>query len=137
MALFLHKLLPIIFLPLGFSIGLVVVGLFLRKRWLAVVGIGILLISSTPIVGDSLLKILEDRFPKLEVDDCPPADAIVVLSGILRKTRSKHGGLEWAEGADRFEQGILLRTAGKAPVLIFTGGRVPWSNRERAGAERS
>src|SRR5260370_13385554 len=94
MALFLHKLLPIIFLPLGFSIGLVVVGLFLRKRWLAVVGIGILLISSTPIVGDSLLKILEDRFPKLEVDDCPPADAIVVLSGILRNSRIKPARLQ-------------------------------------------
>src|SRR5260370_33975193 len=30
---------------------------------------------------------------------------------------------------------ILLRKAGKPPVLIFTGGRVPWSNRKRTEGE--
>ncbi|HEV2689070.1 MAG TPA: YdcF family protein [Bryobacteraceae bacterium] len=130
MALFLHKLLPIFVLPLGFSITLIAVALFFKKRWLAAVGVWILLISSMPIVGDSLLKILENRFPKLEVEDCAMADAIVVLSGMLHKSRSKRGGLEWAEGVDRFEQGVLLMKAGKAPLLIFTGGRIPWSNRK-------
>ena len=129
MPLFLHKLLPMIVLPLGFSIGLVTIALFLRKRWLAAIGVGVLLISSMPIVGDSLLKILENRFPKLEVEDCATVDAVVVLSGMLHKTRSKHGVLEWGEGVDRFEQGVLLMKAGKARLLIFTGGRVPWSNR--------
>jgi uncharacterized SAM-binding protein YcdF (DUF218 family) len=130
MVLFLHKLLPIVALPLGFCITLILLALFLKKRWLAVAGVTILLISSLPIVGDSLLKTLEDRFPKLEVEDCPPADAIVVLSGILHKSRSKRGGLEWAEGVDRFEQGILLMKAGKSPLLIFTGGRLPWETQQ-------
>jgi uncharacterized SAM-binding protein YcdF (DUF218 family) len=130
MLLFLHKLLPIIALPLGFCFTLMLVALFLKKRWLAVAAVLILLTSSLPIVGDSLLKTLEDRFPKMEVEDCPPADAIVVLSGILHKSRSKSGGLEWAEGVDRFEQGILLMKAGKAPLLIFTGGRLPWATQQ-------
>jgi uncharacterized SAM-binding protein YcdF (DUF218 family) len=130
MLLFLHKLLPIIALPLGFCITLMLLALLLKKRWLAFLAVIILLISSLPIVGDSLLKTLEDRFPKLEVEDCPPADAIVVLSGILHKSRSKNGGLEWAEGVDRFEQGILLMKAGKAPLLIFTGGRLPWATQQ-------
>jgi uncharacterized SAM-binding protein YcdF (DUF218 family) len=130
MLLFLHKLLPIIALPLGFCITLVLLALFLKKRWLAFLAVMILLVSSLPIVGDSLLKTLEDRFPKLEVEDCPTADAIVVLSGILHKSRSKSGGLEWAEGVDRFEQGILLMKAGKAPLLIFTGGRLPWATQQ-------
>jgi len=130
MVLFLHKLLPIIALPLGFCITLILLALILKKRWLAVVAVIILLISSLPIVGDSLLKTLEDCFPKLEIQACPPADAIVVLSGILHKSRSKTGGVEWAEGVDRFEQGILLMKAGKAPLLIFTGGRLPWGNQQ-------
>jgi len=130
MLLFLHKLLPIIALPLGFCITLILFALLLKKRWLAVVAVMILCISSLPIVGDSLLKTLEDRFPKVEVEDCPTADAIVVLSGILHKSRSKTGALEWAEGVDRFEQGILLMKAGKAPLLIFTGGRLPWANQQ-------
>ena len=77
-----------------------------------------------------MLKSLEDRFPKLEVEDCPSADAIVVLSGILHKSRSRSGVLEWAEGVDRFEQGLLLLKAGKGPLLIFTGGRLPWGNQQ-------
>ena len=127
---FLHKLLPIFVLPIGFTMVLVWAALLLKKRWLAGVGVGILAIGSMPIVGDSLLRTLENRFPKLEVEDCQPADAVVVLSGMLRKTRSKRGGLEWGESVDRFEQGVLLMRAGKAPLLIFTGGRIPWSNRQ-------
>jgi uncharacterized SAM-binding protein YcdF (DUF218 family) len=130
MLLFLHKLLPIIALPLGFCITLILLALLFKKRWIAVVAVAVLLISSLPIVGDSLLKSLEDRFPKLEVEECPSADAIVVLSGILHKSRSRSGGLEWGEGVDRFEQGILLMKAGKAPLLIFTGGRLPWANQQ-------
>lgn len=135
MVLLLHKLLPIIVLPLGFSIGLILLALLFKKRWLAALGVGILLIGSMPIVGDSLLKILENRFPKVEVEDCTTADAVVVLSGMLRNTRSKRGGLEWGEGVDRFEQGVLLFNAQKAPLLIFTGGRVPWSHRTRTEGE--
>ena len=130
MLLFLHKLLPIIALPLGFCITLILFALLFKKRWLAFVAVLILLVSSLPIVGDSMLKSLEDRFPKLEVEDCPSADAIVVLSGILHKSRSRSGVLEWAEGVDRFEQGLLLLKSGKGPLLIFTGGRLPWGNQQ-------
>ncbi len=130
MPLFLHKLLPIVVLPIGFSIVVLSAALLWRKRWLSAIGVGILTVSSMPIVGESLLKILENRFPRLEVEECPPADAIVVLSGILHETRSKRGGLEWGESVDRFEQGVLLMKAQKAPLLIFTGGRIPWMNRQ-------
>jgi uncharacterized SAM-binding protein YcdF (DUF218 family) len=70
-----------------------------------------------PIMGDSLLRTFENRFPKLEVENCEPADAVVVLSGMLRKTRRKRGVLEWGEGVDRFERGVLLMKAARAPLL--------------------
>jgi uncharacterized SAM-binding protein YcdF (DUF218 family) len=130
MLLFLHKLLPLIALPLGFCITLILFALLLKKRWLAAVGVLLLYCSSVPIVGDSLLKTLEDRFPRIEVRDCPPADAIVVLSGMLHKSRGNSGTLEWGEGVDRFEQGLALMKAGKAPLIIFTGGRLPWANQQ-------
>jgi len=136
MPLFLHKLLPIFALPLGFSVVLVVVALFLKKRWLAATGVGIMLISSMPILGNFLLGVLENQFPQLEVENCQPADAIVVLGGMPHKVRSKSGGLDWAEGADRFEQGVLLLKAGKAPLLIFTGGKIPWSDKKQTEGER-
>jgi uncharacterized SAM-binding protein YcdF (DUF218 family) len=34
---------------------------------------------------------------------------------------------QWEEGADRFWAGVNLFQAGKAPHLVFTGGRQPWS----------
>ena len=53
------------------------------------------------------------------------AEAIVVLSGMLRDRRDAPLG-EWSEAVDRFEGGIDLIKANKAPILIFTGGHVPW-----------
>jgi len=130
MTLFLHKLLPILLLPLGFSICLLLIALLFKKRWIGLLAVAILTITGMPIVGDSLLRILENRYPKIEVENCPQADAVVVLGGILRKTRRKTGGLEWGEPVDRFEQGVLLMLAAKAPRLVFPGGVIPWSNRK-------
>jgi uncharacterized SAM-binding protein YcdF (DUF218 family) len=52
-------------------------------------------------------------------------DAIVVLSGgrIVAPGTSKIS--EWTD-ADRFFGGVELYQAGKAPLLVFTGGAAPW-----------
>ncbi|MGA0927637.1 MAG: YdcF family protein, partial [Burkholderiaceae bacterium] len=62
-------------------------------------------------------------------DQLPPVDAIVVLSGMIRDVATAQDGTvpEWGDAADRFEAGITLMQLGKAPVLAFTGGRLPWS----------
>lgn len=130
MSLFLHKLLPIFLLPIGVSIVLLLAALFHKSRWLIAFVAVLLWTCSMPFVGDLLLKRLENRFPRMEVEDCPTSDAIVVLSGMLHDTRSARGGVEWNESVDRFEQGVLLAKAHKAPLLIFTGGKLPWANRK-------
>lgn len=55
-------------------------------------------------------------------------DAIVVLSGILTTVEGE-GGLqtEWLD-PDRYFGGIALYKAGKAPILIFTRGQLPWTD---------
>ena len=60
-----------------------------------------------------------------EVEEVQNADAIVVLSGMLQDRKDAPWG-EWSEAVDRFEGGIELIKANKAPILIFTGGHVPW-----------
>ena len=55
-------------------------------------------------------------------------DAVVVLSGML--SPFEYNGtlhVEWGD-PDRFFAGIDLLKSGKAPTLIFTRGKMPWSN---------
>ena len=42
---------------------------------------------------------------------------------------------EWSEAVDRFEGGLDLFKARKAPILIFTGGYVPWRPDDRPEGE--
>jgi len=126
--LYLHKILPALVLPLGLCILLLGAALFWRKRILILIPLIILLLASNPLVSSFLLSRLENRFPKIEILDCPKADAVVVLSGILGGKRSARGSLElnWGEAYDRFDAGVRLFQAGKAPCLVLTDPRMPW-----------
>jgi uncharacterized SAM-binding protein YcdF (DUF218 family) len=41
------------------------------------------------------------------------------------------------ESVERLEAGIVLKQAGKAPWLVFTGARLPWQGRDRFEGEDS
>lgn len=115
-----HKILPTLILPIGLSLGLLVLA-GLTRRWVGVGLAGILLfLASLPCVSEYLLKSLEDEIPELSIRETPTADAILVLSGILGDDRGTGRKTNWGEGFDRFEAGVLLWKAGKAPRLVFT-----------------
>jgi hypothetical protein len=59
--LWLHKALPVPFLPLGFCILLGCVGLLLRKGWIAWFAFGLLWGSSTHPIASRLISGLERR----------------------------------------------------------------------------
>lgn len=118
--LWLHKALPIPFLPIGFCILFGSLGLLLKKRWITGFAIGILGVFSLPPTATWLMSGLENRYPAMEVKDCPKADAIVVLSGMLNEPVTS--ATEWRYSVDRFERGVELAAAGRAPTLVFTRG---------------
>lgn len=128
--IYIFKLLPQLVLPLGFGLVLLLVAVFFRSRIWGLAAFAWLFAMSTGLVGESLLKPLEDAFPRVGASDCPSSDAVVVLGGILSGGRNSAEHFEWGGPVDRFEQGIALWQARKAPVLIFTGGRLPWSREE-------
>jgi uncharacterized SAM-binding protein YcdF (DUF218 family) len=119
----LHKALPVPFLPLGFCILLGSIGLLLRKRWITWSAFALLWGFSTHPIASWLVTSLESRYPALEVTGCPQADAVVVLSGMLRG--SVTSATEWKREVDRFERGVELVAGGRAPKLLFTRG-VSW-----------
>ncbi len=118
--LFLHKALPLLVLPAGICLVLLAVGWWKRGRaWIAAAAM-VLFLFGMPAVGDVLLRSLERRYPYMAVEACPQADAIVVLGGILQTRRQPFELVEWSEAADRFERGVELYSAGKAPALVLS-----------------
>ncbi len=124
--IYLHKLLPALFLPIGLTTLLVVSGLLLRRRWLCWLGLAVLWLASTPLVGNAAMRTAEGWQVRRPLAAAPHAQAIVVLSGGRIQPPGDPTVSEWTDAIDRFYGGVDLYKAGKAPFLIFTGAWLPW-----------
>lgn len=126
--IWLHKSLPLFVLPLGLCLALVMLGLLLKRRWVVFTGLTVLWGFSLPVTGNALLRSAEQHAVRLPARAMPTADAIVVLSGMVRPVAAAPGAeaSEWGDAIDRIEGGITLWKAGKALRLVLTGGQVPW-----------
>ena len=126
--IYFHKILPLIFSPLFFIISLIIFGLIIGSKKISLTGVIILVILSMPIVSDKLIAYLESDYELIKPSKVESADAVVVLSGMVKTIQTKNGlDYEWSEAADRIFAGIDLFKSNKAPVLILTGGKLPWS----------
>jgi len=132
--IYLHKILPILLLPAGLCLLLLFVGLILRRWSFVWIGVVLLWLSSTPIVGNFAIRSAESWAERSQPKDVPNADAIVVLSGGRVIAPGPAAVSEWTD-ANRFEGGIELFKAGKAPKLIFTGGYAPWESKAKPEGE--
>jgi len=110
---------------MGVTMILLMAGLVLRRRAFFMVALGVLYTGSIPLVGRQALKFIEGDAIRNPPQSAPTGDAIVALSGgrIVAPGTSKIS--EWTD-ADRFFGGVELYQAGKAPLLVFTGGAAPW-----------
>jgi len=81
-----------------------------------------------PLTGHVLIRAVEQHAVRLEANSMPPAQAVVVLSGMARTVDALPGpyAREFGDAVDRLEGGVALMKAQRAPRLILTGGRVPW-----------
>ena len=136
MAYLLSKLLPLVILPLGFSLILLVVGLLGRWRWSVVIAALLLWVFSLGLVSQFLWRRLESPWQRHSVSEAPKADAIVVLSGGRHPAPSSARLSEWHD-PDRFLAGLDLFRAGKAPRLLFTGGSSPFLPGQRLEGQPS
>jgi uncharacterized SAM-binding protein YcdF (DUF218 family) len=122
---YLSKILPLFVLPVGITLMLLVTGIVRRRRWMLYAAAAVLWLSSMPIVSARLLAATEAGWVRLAAADMPAADAIVVLSGGRVRAPGPAAISEWTD-ADRFFGGVELFQAGKAPLLVFTGGASIW-----------
>lgn len=119
-----HKILPLIFLPLGVTLMLLAWGIWTRRRLPLLGAAGVLWITGAPITSDLLLQFFENQYPELTVEAAPAADAIMVLGGMYSRPEGATRG-NWGQAVDRFELGIALYRAEKAPVLLLSAAAKP------------
>ncbi len=129
MFIFLSKLLPIFLYPLSLAALLLIGGLLIRKpKWRKrafLLATGLIWVGGNGWVTGALLKSLEWQY--LPLTEIPQAEAIVVLGGGTQPFVYPRPGPEVDDAGDRIIYGARLYREGKAPLILVTGGRLPWS----------
>lgn len=136
MSLFLSKLLAQLTHPL--FVGLLLVGLggvvaWWWRHWgVSAVALGVLVIwiPATPLVSDGLRARLERQFPPTPIAAVPAADAIVTLGGAIGAPQPPRVHPDLSGAADRVWHAARLYRAGKAPLIIASGGTLPWRDQQ-------
>jgi len=123
--LLVNKILPLFVLPFGVSLMFLMWGLSRRRQVFLWTGVGVLIISSSPLVGHYLIRSAENWAERIPSPQAPAADAIVVLSAGRVVAPGPEGFSEWGD-ANRFFGGVDLFQSHKAPLLVFTGGWLSW-----------
>jgi uncharacterized SAM-binding protein YcdF (DUF218 family) len=125
-------ILPLLVYPLGLSLLLLAWGLLLlalgRRVGAGLVvslALGWLYAWSTPVVSDVVRASLEGAFANEPVEALPSADAIVLLGGGVDPMPADWPYADLNSGADRVWHAARVYHAGKAPVVVVSGGRVP------------
>jgi uncharacterized SAM-binding protein YcdF (DUF218 family) len=78
-------------------------------------------VMSTDAFASYLLRLLEDRFPRLTVTEVAPADAAIVLGSISNPLASVDETPQFTDGVDRLLTTMDLFKAGKIRYIILTG----------------
>ena len=130
MFLYLSKLLPLFFYPLGLaSVSLIVALVTLRKRpRIATIAISlslaILLLCGNAWVAKYMVRSLEwQNIPSSQV---PKAEAIVVLGGGTKSATWPRPTVDLGEAGDRIIYAAQLYFQKKAPIIILSAGRIDW-----------
>lgn len=127
----LSKVLPLLLYPLNLAIwlGLFGLGVWLcGRRRLAALALGlaltILIVAGSPKVAGLLYRSLEQQYLPTAVENSPRADAIVLLGGAIGGVLPPRVTLDLTGAADRVLHAARLYRAGKAPLIVTSGGDV-------------
>ncbi len=126
------KLLSLFAYPLGLSIVLLLLSRLLswlgRRRTaslLVIFSVALLWLCSMPRFSDWAISTLEDEWPPVPAALAPRADVIVLLGGMTRGVVPGADLPDLSGSVDRLFHAAALYRAGKAPVLLLTGGNAP------------
>jgi uncharacterized SAM-binding protein YcdF (DUF218 family) len=120
-------------MPLGTGILVMLVGVLVMTLHRKVLGAGLLLVGllwiwlwATPVFSDWVRGSLEGRYPPVALESLPKAGAILVLGGAIGGIQPPRLFPDLSGAADRVWHAARLFHAGKAPLVVLSGGRLPW-----------
>jgi uncharacterized SAM-binding protein YcdF (DUF218 family) len=125
------KILSLFLDPLALAIILLLCAFLFRKRRPKVfeitfiVSVLFLLTAGCPTVESWLTASLERQYPDRDADSYPPAQAIVVLGGSIHMPSTVHHASGIIDPSDRLLRALRLYHAGKAPLVVLSGGNNP------------
>jgi len=142
--IFVDKLLSVAVFPLGTSLlALALAGLLAWRgygrlaRAAAILGTIWLWTCSTPLMATFLVDSLEGPYPPIPADALPEADLIVVLGGGMAPAPAADRDPDLGAASDRYWHAARLYHAGRAPLILVSGGNVWAPERQtEAGAAR-
>ena len=115
--------------PLGtaLALGALALGLGLAGRRRAAWGLGLLALLwagvwSMPVASEWVQAQIEAPYPPLAMDQVPQAGALVVLGGAMTPHTARRPYADLSSTADRVWHAARLFHAGKAPLLVLSGG---------------
>ena len=118
--------------PLGSALVLGLLSLLLFWRRFnraalmgAIAALAWLWLWSTPAASLALRSHIESEYPDAPIASLPPADAIVVLGGSVNPPETPGAFVDLGSGADRVWQAARLYKAGKASLIVLSGGSDP------------
>jgi len=121
--MYLNKILPIFLSPIVVTALLVLASILWRRRWLALVGVALLLLGSLPGVAERVLVLAQGDVVRPAVADVPMVDTVVVLAGALGYAPGSRGAAaDYGAAVDRLLAGIEIVRAGRAEKVIFSSG---------------
>lgn len=128
-----EKLLSLIIYPLGLTLILLSLGIILLcfkkpKAGLASLACGTvwLLVWSLPPVSDRLVRSLEETWSYVDLSAVPNSDLILVLGGVVEPPSGAYPHPDLNAAADRLWHTARLYHAGKAELIVLTGGANDW-----------
>ena len=125
------KILSLFLDPLALAIILLVCAFLVRKRrpkifQITYVGtLMFLAVAACPTVEVWLTASLERQYPDRDVDSYRSAQAIVVLGGTIHMPSTAHHASGIIDSSDRLLMALRLYHAGKAPLVVLSGGNNP------------
>lgn len=141
MEIFLTKLATRLVLPLTLGIGIQLAGFIAwrmgKRGWAAgalASGWLLILAISLPGVARPLRGGLERTYLPESIEAIPDASAILLLGGSLGPPLPPRLSADLGSGADRVLHTARLYRAGKAPLVIASGGPMAWRDSGTEGA---
>ena len=133
MYIYLSKILPLLFLPVGIVIVLSLLALLFQLRGrrktstaLLLIAVLVLWVSSTPLVAKTLYGKLEQIYPPPAMLEIPASQCIVLLGGSVSPAFPPRVDIHMSDAIDRVRKAAQLQRLGKGRMIIVAAGNQPW-----------